>query len=178
MALSPFSATWRTDIVNLFASIQSTITTLVVGPASATDEAIARFNLTTGKLIQNSTATLSDTGAATFPARLTTKMLNLGAAASKTIASGVITLTETDSSRVSVDTQGGAATDDLDTINGGVVGDIIILRTTAAARDVTVKSGTGNIILAGGVDFTLINLGSNIGLELSGSNWRELWRTT
>jgi hypothetical protein len=35
----------------------------VVGPASATDNAIARFDTTTGKLIQNSTVTVSDTGA-------------------------------------------------------------------------------------------------------------------
>ena len=34
----------------------------VVGPASATDEALARFDTTTGKLIQNSAATLSDAG--------------------------------------------------------------------------------------------------------------------
>lgn len=34
----------------------------VVGPSSATDNAIARFNTTTGKLIQNSTVTISDTG--------------------------------------------------------------------------------------------------------------------
>jgi hypothetical protein len=35
----------------------------VVGPASATDNAIARFDTTSGKLIQNSTVTLSDAGA-------------------------------------------------------------------------------------------------------------------
>jgi hypothetical protein len=34
----------------------------VVGPSSATDNALARFDTTTGKLIQNSTATLSDAG--------------------------------------------------------------------------------------------------------------------
>jgi hypothetical protein len=34
----------------------------VVGPASATDNAIARYDTTTGKLIQNSTATIDDTG--------------------------------------------------------------------------------------------------------------------
>ena len=34
----------------------------VVGPASATDNAIARFNTTTGKLLQNSAATVSDDG--------------------------------------------------------------------------------------------------------------------
>ena len=37
----------------------------VVGPASATDNAIARFDTTTGKLIQNSVVTIGDTGAAT-----------------------------------------------------------------------------------------------------------------
>jgi hypothetical protein len=34
----------------------------VVGPASATDNAIARFDATTGKLIQNSSATIDDSG--------------------------------------------------------------------------------------------------------------------
>jgi hypothetical protein len=34
----------------------------VVGPASATDNAIARYDSTTGKLIQNSVVTVSDTG--------------------------------------------------------------------------------------------------------------------
>ncbi len=34
----------------------------VTGPVSSTDNAIARFNLTTGKIIQNSTPTITDTG--------------------------------------------------------------------------------------------------------------------
>jgi hypothetical protein len=39
----------------------------VVGPSSSTDEAVARFDSTTGKLLQNtSTLTLSDAGAFTF----------------------------------------------------------------------------------------------------------------
>jgi hypothetical protein len=37
----------------------------VVGPASATDNAVARFDTTTGKLLQNSVVTIGDTGAAT-----------------------------------------------------------------------------------------------------------------
>lgn len=37
----------------------------VFGPASATDNAVARFDLTTGKLIQNSVVTIGDTGATT-----------------------------------------------------------------------------------------------------------------
>lgn len=39
----------------------------VVGPASATDNAVARYNLTTGKLIQNSLVTISDTGSISLP---------------------------------------------------------------------------------------------------------------
>ena len=37
----------------------------VVGPTSATDNAVARFDTTTGKLLQNSVVTIGDTGAAT-----------------------------------------------------------------------------------------------------------------
>jgi hypothetical protein len=39
----------------------------VVGPSSATDKAIARFDTTTGKLIQNSVVIISDAGAMTVP---------------------------------------------------------------------------------------------------------------
>ncbi len=39
----------------------------VAGPVSATDNALARFNLTTGKIIQNSLVTVSDLGAITAP---------------------------------------------------------------------------------------------------------------
>lgn len=38
----------------------------IVGPASSTDNALARFDGTTGKLLQNSNATLSDAGALTL----------------------------------------------------------------------------------------------------------------
>lgn len=44
----------------------------VVGPGSATDNAITRFDGTTGKLIQNSTVTLSDTGALSGVTSITT----------------------------------------------------------------------------------------------------------
>src|SRR3990167_5399659 len=37
----------------------------VVGPASSTDNAVARFDTTTGKLLQNSVVTVDDTGATT-----------------------------------------------------------------------------------------------------------------
>lgn len=43
---------------------------LTGGAASATDNAFARFDGTTGKLLQNSAATLDDNGGATFPSKL------------------------------------------------------------------------------------------------------------
>jgi hypothetical protein len=48
-------------------NISAYVPLAVQGPASATDNAITRFDGTTGKLIQNSTVTLSDTGVANLP---------------------------------------------------------------------------------------------------------------
>jgi len=46
----------------------------VTGPSSATDNAVVRFDGTTGKIIQNSTVTLSDTGVLTVPELSTTSI--------------------------------------------------------------------------------------------------------
>lgn len=50
----------------------------VVGPATSIDNAFARFDLTTGKLLQDSTSTLSDTGDAVFAGSVTATELNVG----------------------------------------------------------------------------------------------------
>jgi hypothetical protein len=63
-------------------------------------------------------------------------------ASAKTISGGAITATGT---YMTVDTEGAAATDDLDTINGGVDGQIIIIRANSSARDVVIRDGAGNI---------------------------------
>ena len=49
----------------------------VVGPVSATDNAVARFNLTTGKLIQNSLVIIDDTGSVTGVNALTAESLTV-----------------------------------------------------------------------------------------------------
>jgi hypothetical protein len=49
----------------------------VVGPASATDNAIARFDTTTGKLIQNSLVIIGDTGSVTGVNALTAESLTV-----------------------------------------------------------------------------------------------------
>jgi len=62
----------------------------VTGPASSTDNALVRFDGTTGKLIQNSTATLSDTGALDV-ANVTSDYVQLDTAAGAASAVGRIT---------------------------------------------------------------------------------------
>jgi len=89
-----------------------------------------------------------------------------------TIASGVITVF---ADWQFVDTEGGAATDDLDTINGGYDGRRLVLFTANSGRDVTLKDNTGNLKLAG--DFTLSDAEDSIELIFRSSNWYELSRS-
>ena len=77
-----------------------------------------------------------------------------GSATALTIATGAITLTNNSSSYV-LDTEGAAATDDLDTISGGQDGQIIILNSANASRNVVVKHNTGNIYNPNAFDITL-----------------------
>ena len=74
-----------------------------------------------------------------------------------------------------VDTQGGAGTDDLDTINGGNAGDILILGSVNSARNIVLKDNTDNLRLNGS-DFTLGTTRSRIMLQKTGSLWLELTR--
>lgn len=74
-----------------------------------------------------------------------------------------------------VDTEGGAATDDLVTINGGYEGRRLILFATSSARDVVLKSGAGNLRLAG--DFTLTHADDSIELIFRNNAWVEIGRS-
>lgn len=93
-----------------------------------------------------------------------------------TIATGVITVT---GSYHKLDTESGDPTDELDTINGGEDGMRLVLGSVTSVRDVTVAHATGNIRLAGGVDFAMT--GSRDIIELiyddSLSNWLEISRS-
>jgi hypothetical protein len=99
-------------------------------------------------------------------------LLGFGSPTELTISSGAITAVK---SYHSVDTEGEGATDNLVTINGGADGDILILRPESAARTVTVKDGTGNILLNG--DFDMDNGADRLVLLYSGTNWVELSRS-
>jgi Chaperone of endosialidase len=57
--------------INALAGFQSSSTANVTGPASSTDNAIARYDGTTGQLLQNSAATIDDNGASSFVGTVT-----------------------------------------------------------------------------------------------------------
>jgi hypothetical protein len=147
----------------------------VVGASSSTDNAIARFDGATGKVIQNSAATIDDDGDITATAFL--GKLN-GSSTTATIASGVATLA-TQSTNLSIDTEGAAATDDLDTLTNasGASGDFLVIRTVNSARDVVVKNGTGNIFLRGTSDLTLASSQDRLLLLRQGGNYLEIARS-
>ncbi len=79
-----------------------------------------------------------------------------------------------------VDTYVDAATDNLDTINGGQSGQILILRTVNNGRDITIRDEVGNIKLSGGNDFTMDTIYDNIMLikdTVGGGLWMEIERS-
>lgn len=69
-----------------------------------------------------------------------------------TISGGEITIS---GGFATVDTESSAASDDLDTINGGVPGQMLILNINTTGRSVVIKHATGNIYTASGSDVTL-----------------------
>jgi hypothetical protein len=95
-------------------------------------------------------------------------------ARSFTIAGGVVTVTSFDT-LVSIDTEGAAATDDLDTINGGTREQRLVIGAANAGRDVVLKDGTGNLRLS--ADMTLTHDQDRIELIFDGTNWCELSRS-
>jgi len=94
---------------------------------------------------------------------------------SLTISDGVITTTK---SYHWVDTEGAAAADNLDIINGGTDGQILVLRTVDSGRDVTLRDAVGNLQIAG--NFTLATRSDRITLLYDGdlALWVELSRST
>jgi len=89
-----------------------------------------------------------------------------------TIAGDAITYVN---SYCNVATEGGAASDNLATINGGRIGSVLVLRVALQAQPVTVKHGTGNIWLTGKSDFTLnSNKDILVLFNTDGSTWVQI----
>lgn len=108
-----------------------------------------------------------------------TKQLPGGAAETVlAIAAGVITPTR---AAHAVDTEGSAAADDLTHIalDNLPDGSLLELRCQDPSREVIVRhqaGGVGQILLAGGADFTLDTLDKYIRLQRRGTEWRERGR--
>lgn len=135
----------------------------VFDASAAALKRISRANVLNNVFLTN--VAQSVTAATTFSGEI---ILNRTAA---NIASDAITVV---GNYMIIDTEAAAAADNLATINGGSTGQLLFLQTASSARDVTVKHGTGNIYLAGGVDFVLDNLRCFLVLMLVGTEWREI----
>ena len=94
--------------------------------------------------------------------------ISFGTAEALTISSGVISPTKT---HIVVDTEGATSTDDLTTINNGVQGRWIAIRSTSNSRSVVLKHGTGNIRTSTGQDCTLSSSDVWTLLIHNGTNW-------
>lgn len=124
-----------------------------------------------------SALSLSKSGATTtVNGQLTaSSQLNLAAQTQLTIATGIVTATK---SYHTVDTEAGVSSDDLNAINGGEDGDILVIRAANDSRTVVAKNNTGaadNLKLNG--DFTMDDAKDTLTLIHDGSNWIELSRS-
>lgn len=96
--------------------------------------------------------------------------LGLGTPTELTInGSGAITATK---SFHTVDTNSDDASDNLDTINGGVEGNILVLRAQASGRTVVIRDNVGNIkVSAAGTSFSLTHVEDIAAFIFNGSKW-------
>lgn len=78
--------------------------------------------------------------------------LEFAGATTLTISSGAVTVTQ---NYHLITTEGGAASDALDTISGGADGMVVFLRTSDSTKDVTINHDTGNILCGGSSNLTL-----------------------
>lgn len=160
---------------NLKATLYSALGALIAAGTSKATPVDADGLVLQDSAASNATKTLTWANlktvlASTFQSKPFT---NLGTGSVVAISGGVITVTE---SYHRVDTEANAAADDLDTINGGNVGDILVLQTVVHTRDVTFKDGTGNLQLAG--DFIATTPQDTLTLIRSSvSTWSELSRS-
>lgn len=133
----------------------------------------ALFDATTPQNVGTAATGTATTAARSDHVHGQASFINMGTGSTLTISGGEITITE---SFHRIDTEGGAATDNLDTINGGSTGDLLILASIANARDPTLKDATGNLNLAG--DFTLSTIADTITLiKFSNGWWYEISRS-
>lgn len=104
--------------------------------------------------------------------RVRDALFGLGSGDELTISGGEVTATK---SYHTIDTAGDASSDDLDTINGGTAGDLLIIRAVSSDRTVVAKDATGNLALNG--DFSMNTAADMLLLMRTGVNWFEISRS-
>lgn len=117
----------------------------VVGPGSATDNALARFDTTTGKLIQNSAGILDDSGNLSGIAKLTTTAGRVVGARVHT-AAGAVTVAATDHAVIVRKASGAATTVNLP--SSPATGQVHMIKDgkgDASTNPLTLTPAAGNI---------------------------------
>jgi len=97
-----------------------------------------------------------------------TYLVTVKPATELTIASGVITITQ---SLHKVDTEGEVATDNLDTINGYADGKLLFLAAEHTDRTIVIKHGTGNIVTPDGSDYSIDDTNKIVLLLYHNTKW-------
>jgi hypothetical protein len=162
-------------------TINATSSGDVAGPASSTDNALARFDGTTGKLIQNSNVTLSDTGAFSFPDGVRQTFNPNGTNAGINVGAH----TSDPSSATNGDLWYNSASNLLKTRRGGASEIVATIPTTAGVDEIAIVGGSGGGLttttdLAWDASFNVLQIGSTSsgGLRLlysSGTDGIELY---
>lgn len=138
-------------------------TALDAGDINTTHDTILRYNGTSFVLVSFGALAVNNlTSTNQSLANLTLGNKFNATPISATIASGVITYA---GMNMVVDTEGAAATDDLDRITGGVAGDILILKQTNNARKIKIKFLSG-----GGASVDEINTPTDTDIQLTDDN--------
>jgi hypothetical protein len=138
----------------------NTATGDVVGPASATDNAVVRFDGTTGKLVQNSAATIADTTGDITAGKyngltVSTTTGTLSIANGKTLAvDNSVTFVGTDSSNVNFGTGGTIA------YTGGTLAQFSSTTSSQLAGVISDETGTGSLVFATSPSLTTPVLGT------------------
>ena len=136
----------------------------VVGPASATDNAVVRFDLTTGKLIQNSVVTIADTtGNITTPGDIAINGGDLTTTAATMNLVNDATTINLGSTAITRAINIGTNATNVQTINigTGAAANIISIGSATGAASLTLQSGTGGINVGTSNVARTINIGSD-----------------
>ena len=163
---------------SVLTGLTSITSTAIIGTLSTASQtnitglgAVNAGSITSGfGSIDNGASNITTTGV------VTSGIISRGEPTVLTIASGAVTMTK---SNHTIETESGASSDDLDTINGGSDGYIITIRTNSGSRIPTVKdtAAGGNLLLES--DFIMNAQDDTITLMYVGafSKWVEISRS-